>query len=54
MCMYFSERVSARPPGLPVSFYIPIDFDFARGGEAVLCQKDVQNHKKNEIKQHFN
>ena len=26
--MYFSERVSARPPGLPVSFYIPIDFDF--------------------------
>ena len=28
MCMYFSERMSARPPGLPVSFYIPIDFDF--------------------------
>ena len=28
MCMYFTERVSARPPGLPFSFYISIRIDF--------------------------
>ena len=28
MCMYFTERVPARPPGLPFSFYIPIGIDF--------------------------
>ena len=41
-CMYFTERVSARPPGLPFSLYIPLPFSFW-GAKRVfgynLCQR---------------